>query len=131
MPSEKKMVIMVGQPGDILPWSQKEKLLLLTPAAVSGVLVPKGYTGKMMYSHLGLNEEELKSIRYQLHPVMEEVQAALEVAVQMAMHRSADQEHGSVDQEREELMGEWIDQEVLSIGESDVEIVDIEDDDCL
>ena len=78
---DKQLVLATGKAGDLLPWSSQHNIMLLAPAAVSGVLVPKKWTPAMACGVMGVSRRTLRGIRRSSAPnlkaLREELKAVL------------------------------------------------------
>lgn len=122
-PSDKKVVMMIGKGGDMIPWSENEKLLLLAPTAVCGVLVPRKMPRDLAASVLRIDEKDFKDQQERMHPVLDEVQSQLEVEVSNILHRRSPSPVQISDSN--DTYSEW------GLSDSDLEVISISEDDFL
>ena len=83
-PSEEQLVITTGGPGDLVPWSQSHNLMLLTPSAVCGVMVPRGWTPAMAFNLLGVDRNTLRGTRRSAGPTLTKLWEDLTTACRRA-----------------------------------------------
>ena len=78
---DQQLVLATGKAGDLLPWSSQNNIMLLGPAAVTGVLVPRKWTPVMALGVLGVTKKKLRGVQRisapRLKALREELKAVL------------------------------------------------------
>ena len=90
-PAEEQLVITTGGPGDLVPWSRDHNLMLLTPSAVCGVVVPRGWTPAMAFSILGVSRETLRGTQRSAGPTLSTLWKDLTAACRQACQPPAEE----------------------------------------
>ena len=99
--TENKVISVLRQTGDVLPWSATENLLLLAPTAICGVRVPRKLPSNVAASMIGVDIDHLRSQRTQMHPLLGEIREYMEEAVKATMNN----DHANAPFDEDENLG--------------------------
>ena len=77
-----QLVVLTGNIGDVLPWSSKQDMMLLAPAVLCAVAIPRGWNSKSACGLMGVDAQQLRRARQSSHPtydtLLEELQKVLD-----------------------------------------------------
>ena len=74
---EQQLVVVTGTAGDILPWSSQQDMMILAPAVMCGVAIPRGWNSRSACGLLGIDPSCLRRTRQSSHPTYDALRREL------------------------------------------------------
>ena len=75
---EQQLVVVTGTVGDILPWSSQQDMMILAPAVMCAVAIPRGWNSRSACGLLGVDPSQLRRIRQSSHPTYDALRKELQ-----------------------------------------------------
>lgn len=73
-PDGPRAVVLTKTAGDLVPWTGNNNLLLLSPAVICGIVVPRNWSSDTARGMAGLDRNLLQQYRRHFHPVLAEAE---------------------------------------------------------
>ena len=74
---KQQLVMLTGTIGDILPWSSQQDMMLLAPAVLCAVAIPRGWNSKSACGLMGVDARQLRRARQSSHPTYDTLREEL------------------------------------------------------
>lgn len=75
---KQQLVVLTGTIGDILPWSSQQDMMLLAPAILCAVAIPRGWNSKSACGLMGVDARQLRRARQSSHPTYDTLREELQ-----------------------------------------------------
>ena len=78
---KQQLVMLTGTIGDILPWSSQQDMMLLAPAVLCTVAIPRGWNSKSACGLMGVDARQLRRARQSSHPTYDTLREELQTVL--------------------------------------------------
>ena len=78
---KQQLVMLTGTVGDIVPWSSQQDMMLLAPAVLCAVAIPRGWNSKSACGLMGVDARQLRRARQSSHPTYDTLREELQTVL--------------------------------------------------